>query len=94
MGEYLRATRECTPASMSPAPAIAIRTHIEKHELGDVEKSVLVCVEAILKAGHEIAHHSYAHVDPSEQTPAQEREDMERAMWKSGRPSSTGCTPM
>lgn len=37
-------------------------------------------VEAILKAGHEIGHHSYAHIDPSEQTPAEERQDMERAM--------------
>lgn len=37
-------------------------------------------VEAILKAGHEIAHHSYAHVDPSEQTPDDERRDMERAL--------------
>ncbi len=37
--------------------------------------------EAILKAGHEVAHHSYAHVDPSEQTAEAERADMERA-WK------------
>lgn len=36
-------------------------------------------VESILAAGHEIAHHSYAHVDPSTQTPAEERADMERA---------------
>jgi peptidoglycan-N-acetylglucosamine deacetylase len=35
--------------------------------------------EAILEAGHEIAHHSYAHVDPSKQTPDEERADMERA---------------
>ena len=35
---------------------------------------------AILEAGHEIGHHSYAHVDPSEQTPAEERADMERAL--------------
>lgn len=37
-------------------------------------------VEAILKAGHEVAHHSYAHIDPSEQTPEQERDDMLRAL--------------
>ncbi len=37
-------------------------------------------VEAILNAGHEVAHHSYAHVDPSEQTPDEERRDMERAL--------------
>jgi peptidoglycan/xylan/chitin deacetylase (PgdA/CDA1 family) len=35
--------------------------------------------ESILAAGHEIAHHSYAHIDPSRQTPAEERADMERA---------------
>jgi peptidoglycan/xylan/chitin deacetylase (PgdA/CDA1 family) len=34
----------------------------------------------ILNAGHEIGHHSYSHVDPSEQTPAAERQDMERAL--------------
>jgi peptidoglycan/xylan/chitin deacetylase (PgdA/CDA1 family) len=38
-------------------------------------------VEAILAAGHEVAHHSYAHVDPSEQSADEERRDMERA-WK------------
>jgi peptidoglycan/xylan/chitin deacetylase (PgdA/CDA1 family) len=37
-------------------------------------------VDAILNAGHEVSHHSYAHVDPSEQTPDQERQDMERAL--------------
>ena len=37
-------------------------------------------VEQILRAGHEIAHHSYAHVDPSGQSPAEERADMERAL--------------
>ncbi|MDQ3866177.1 MAG: polysaccharide deacetylase [Actinomycetota bacterium] len=34
---------------------------------------------AIVDAGHEIAHHSYAHVDPSGQTREEERADMERA---------------
>ncbi len=34
--------------------------------------------ESILQAGHEVAHHSYAHVDPSRQTPDEERDDMER----------------
>jgi peptidoglycan/xylan/chitin deacetylase (PgdA/CDA1 family) len=37
-------------------------------------------VEAIQKAEHEIAHHSYAHTDPSEQTLDEERRDMERAL--------------
>jgi peptidoglycan-N-acetylglucosamine deacetylase len=36
-------------------------------------------VEAILAAGHEVGHHSYAHIDPSQQTPEAERQDMERA---------------
>jgi peptidoglycan/xylan/chitin deacetylase (PgdA/CDA1 family) len=35
--------------------------------------------EAVLAAGHEIAHHSYAHVDPSGQSRDEERADMERA---------------
>jgi len=35
--------------------------------------------ERILAAGHEVAHHSYAHLDPSTQTRDEEREDMERA---------------
>src|SRR5262245_63163609 len=36
--------------------------------------------EAILERGHEIAHHSYAHVDPSGQTRDEETADMERAL--------------
>lgn len=36
--------------------------------------------EAILERGHEVAHHSYAHVDPSQQTRDEERADMERAL--------------
>jgi peptidoglycan/xylan/chitin deacetylase (PgdA/CDA1 family) len=35
--------------------------------------------EAILEAGHEVAHHSYAHLDPSTQSADEERADMERA---------------
>ncbi|MCW5848619.1 MAG: polysaccharide deacetylase [Anaerolineae bacterium] len=37
-------------------------------------------VATVLEAGHEVAHHSYAHVDPSQQTPDEERRDMERAL--------------
>lgn len=37
-------------------------------------------VDAILAAGYEVGHHSYAHVDPSGQTPEEERRDMERAL--------------
>ncbi len=36
--------------------------------------------ESILAAGHEIGHHSWAHVPPSEQTADQERADFERAL--------------
>src|SRR5215475_10024158 len=35
--------------------------------------------ESILDGGHELAHHSYAHIDPSGQSPDEERADMERA---------------
>ena len=35
---------------------------------------------AILEHGHELAAHSYAHVDPSGQKPDEERADMERAL--------------
>ncbi len=37
-------------------------------------------VEGIINAGHEIGHHSYAHIDPSQQTYDEERTDMERAL--------------
>jgi len=37
-------------------------------------------VEKILADGHEVAHHSYAHVDPSGQKPQDERADMELAL--------------
>jgi peptidoglycan/xylan/chitin deacetylase (PgdA/CDA1 family) len=36
--------------------------------------------ESILERGHEIAHHSYAHVDPSQQSRDEELADMERAL--------------
>ena len=36
--------------------------------------------ESILERGHELAHHSYAHVDPSGQTREEEAADMERAL--------------
>ena len=37
-------------------------------------------VEAILEAGHEIGHHSYAHFSPFAQTEDEERADFERAL--------------
>jgi len=36
-------------------------------------------VERILAAGHEVAHHSYAHIDPSGQSRDEEEADMDRA---------------
>jgi peptidoglycan/xylan/chitin deacetylase (PgdA/CDA1 family) len=37
-------------------------------------------VERILEAGHEVGHHSYAHVSPFDQDDAAERADFERAL--------------
>jgi peptidoglycan/xylan/chitin deacetylase (PgdA/CDA1 family) len=37
-------------------------------------------VGQILAAGHEVGHHSYAHVAPIDQTEAEERRDFERAL--------------
>jgi peptidoglycan/xylan/chitin deacetylase (PgdA/CDA1 family) len=37
-------------------------------------------VEAILAAGHEVGHHSHAHVSPTQLTADQERADFERAL--------------
>jgi peptidoglycan/xylan/chitin deacetylase (PgdA/CDA1 family) len=47
---------------------------------GHTVESFPAVVETILQADHEIAHHSYAHVDPSQQTPAEERRDIERGL--------------
>ena len=47
--------------------------------------------EQILEAGHEVAHHSYAHVDPSGQTADDERADFERAL---GVFEKLGVTPV
>jgi peptidoglycan/xylan/chitin deacetylase (PgdA/CDA1 family) len=47
---------------------------------GHTAESFPAAVEAILAAGHEIAHHGYGHVDPSRQTVDEERRSMERAM--------------
>lgn len=48
---------------------------------GHTAESFPAETEAILAAGHELAHHSYAHVDPSGQSHKEERADMERA-WR------------
>jgi hypothetical protein len=43
MGDYLRTTRECPIDSLKPVISTAIRVHIEKYELGEVEASALIC---------------------------------------------------
>lgn len=45
MGDYLRTTRECTLDNLNPTLATALRTHIAKHALGDVEAAILLCCE-------------------------------------------------
>ena len=45
MNAYIRSTRECTFGDMRPELATAIRKHIEKYKLGDVESSILICCE-------------------------------------------------
>jgi peptidoglycan/xylan/chitin deacetylase (PgdA/CDA1 family) len=46
---------------------------------GHTVESFRAETESILEHGHELAHHSYAHIDPSEQARDDERADMERA---------------
>jgi len=45
MGDYVRTTRECTLDNLNPLLAEALRAHIEKHELGNVAASSLICCE-------------------------------------------------
>jgi peptidoglycan/xylan/chitin deacetylase (PgdA/CDA1 family) len=47
---------------------------------GHTAESFPDAIDAILTAGHEVAHHSYGHLDPSTQSPAEERRSMERGM--------------
>jgi peptidoglycan/xylan/chitin deacetylase (PgdA/CDA1 family) len=47
---------------------------------GHTAESFPDAVAAILTAGHEVGHHGYGHVDPSAQSPAEERRSMERGM--------------
>jgi hypothetical protein len=45
MNAYIRSTRECTFADFPPQVVIAIRKHIEKYQLEDIESSHLICCE-------------------------------------------------
>lgn len=47
---------------------------------GHTAESFPESVESILAAGHELAHHSYGHQDPSTQTPDEERRSLERGL--------------
>jgi peptidoglycan/xylan/chitin deacetylase (PgdA/CDA1 family) len=58
---------------------------------GHTVESFPAVVERILAAGHEVGHHSYAHVNPSQQTPDEERRDMERAL---GALQAVGVKPL
>ena len=60
---------------------------LERHKLratffvpGHTVESFPNETESILERGHEIAHHSYAHVDPSRQSRDEELTDMDRAL--------------
>lgn len=45
MNAYTRSTRECTLADLRLEMTAAIRDHMEKYKLGDVESSLLICCE-------------------------------------------------
>jgi peptidoglycan/xylan/chitin deacetylase (PgdA/CDA1 family) len=47
---------------------------------GHTVESYPAVFETVLAAGHEIAHHSYGHADPSTLTPDEEREDFRRGL--------------
>lgn len=47
MGDYIRTTRESTLNNLNPILITAIRSYIEKYELGDIDKSTLICCETI-----------------------------------------------
>jgi peptidoglycan/xylan/chitin deacetylase (PgdA/CDA1 family) len=47
---------------------------------GHTAESFPQLIEAILTAGHEVAHHGYGHEDPSTQTPDEERRSLERGL--------------
>jgi hypothetical protein len=45
MGDYKRTTRECTLETLRPELSAAIRTHVEKHNLGDILSGAVACIE-------------------------------------------------
>ncbi len=45
MGDYRRSTRECNFEQLRPEIVTALRDHIQRYELGDVERETLICCE-------------------------------------------------
>ena len=45
MNAHIRSTRECTFADLRSELVIAIRKHIEKYRLEDIESTLLICCE-------------------------------------------------
>ena len=45
MGDYNRSTRECSFGQLRPELVTAIREHIQKRELGNIEAEILMCCE-------------------------------------------------
>jgi len=45
MNTFARSTRECTFVDLRPGLVTAIRKHIEKYKLEDIEASLLICCE-------------------------------------------------
>jgi len=47
MGDYRRSTRECNFDQLRPEIVAAIRDHVQRYELGEVEHEALICAETI-----------------------------------------------
>jgi hypothetical protein len=47
MGDYRHSTRECNFDRLRPEIVTALREHIQRYELGDVERETLICCETI-----------------------------------------------
>ncbi len=45
MGDYRRSTRECNFEQLRPEIVTALREHIQRYELGEVEREALICCE-------------------------------------------------
>ena len=47
MGDYQRSTRACTPETLTPALADAIRAHVEQYQLGELGAPGVACWETV-----------------------------------------------